>query len=91
MDNEITDLNSERFDRIDAKLNSIFQVIEKLSASVSSLEQQMSLERKEIRPIYGDLARLEHEIGRMNARLSHIESRLDALNAPPLNHDRMER
>ena len=89
MDNETTDCNREGFARIDGKLHGIFRAIEKLTASVSLLEQQMSLERKEIRPIDGELVRLEHEIARANARLNHIESRLDALNAPFLSHDRI--
>ena len=82
MDDETAGFNREHFDRVEAKLERILQAIETLTARAGSLEEQMSLERKEVRPICEDLVRLEHQIDRLNARLDHIEMRLDLINPP---------
>ncbi len=82
MAGETKDFNREhlnRFDGVDTKLDRILQAIETLTARIDSLEQQVSLERKEARPVSEDLVRLEHRIDRVNARLDHIEMRLDLM------------
>jgi hypothetical protein len=69
MADEIVDLNRERFDRIDAKLDHILDAIEHLTLRVGSLEQKAAI-------IVTDIARIDSRLDEFNKRLSRLRNAL---------------
>jgi hypothetical protein len=68
------DLNRERFNRIDAKLDRILNAIEQLTLRTGSLEQKTAI-------VVTDIARIDSRLDEFNTRLLHIEKRLDLVEA----------
>ncbi len=74
MADDVIDLTRERFNRVDAKLDRILNALDTITARLSSLEEQIALQRR-------DLIRVEHRIDGMDRRLAKIEKRLDLVQA----------
>jgi hypothetical protein len=74
MADEPIDLNRERFNRVDAKLDRILDAIEHLTLRVGSIEQKTAI-------VVTDIARLDARLDDFSKRLRRIEGRLDLVNA----------
>ncbi len=70
MADEPINITHEYFKRVDAKLDRVLETLENNVSRLSSLEEQVSLLRR-------DVTRVEHRIDTMDVRLSRIEKRLD--------------
>jgi hypothetical protein len=73
-DEALVDLNRERFNRIDSKLDRILGAIEQLTLRVGSLEQKTAI-------IVTDIARIDSRLDEFDRRLARIEKRLELVEA----------
>lgn len=73
-DDNVRDINRERFNRIDGKLDRILNAIEQLTLRVGSLEQKTAI-------VVTDIARIDSRMDEFNSRLLRIEKRLDLADA----------
>ena len=73
-DDNVRDINRERFNRIDGKLDRILNAIEQLTLRVGSLEQKTAI-------VVTDIARINSRMDEFNSRLLRIEKRLDLADA----------
>ncbi len=74
MADEPIDLNRERFNRIDGKLDRILSAIEQLTLRAGSLEQKTAI-------VVTDIARIDFRLDEFDRRLARIEKRLDLVEA----------
>ncbi len=74
MADETINLTHEYFRRVDAKLDRVGDILENNVARLASLEEQVSLLRR-------DVTRMEHRIDSVDTRLTRIEKRLDLVEA----------
>ncbi len=74
MADEPINITHEYFRRVDAKLDRILDILDNNVSRLSSLEEQVSLLRR-------DVTRVEHRIDTMDTRLARIEKRLDLVDA----------
>ena len=81
MADDIVDFYRERFNRVDVKLDRVLEALETVTMRRGSLEEQVSLHRRESNLLREDFIRLEHRIDGMDRRLAKIEKRLDLVEA----------
>ena len=62
MSEDVIDLNRERFNRIDAKLDRILDAIGQLTSRVESLESQFLGFRRDQVDLRADVVRLDHRL-----------------------------
>lgn len=81
----VTDLNRERFNRIDAKLDRLLASAETLNHRQSSIEERMtSLERNQAHgfaQLHTRVDVVQQQLDKVDQRLSRIEKRLDLVDA----------
>lgn len=74
MTDEPINITHEYFKRVDGKLDRVLDVLTNNVSRLASLEEQVSLLRR-------DVTRIEHRIDTVDARLMRIEKRLDLVEA----------
>jgi len=62
MAEDAIDFTRGRFNRAGAKLDRVLDALEQVTMRLSSLEEQVSIQRREIGPMREDFIRLEHRI-----------------------------
>ncbi len=77
MADDMIDLTRERFNRVDTKLDLILAALETVTMRLTSLEEQVALQRRESTLLREDFIRPEHRIDGMDKRHARIEKRLD--------------
>ena len=83
MAEDVIDFTRERFNRAGAKLDRVLDALEQVTMRLSSLEEQVSIQRREIGPMREDFIRLEHRIDGMDRRPARIEKRLHLAGLEP--------
>lgn len=85
MNNNVTDINRERYNRIDEKLDRILGAIETLTQRQGSMEARMTtLEQNQshgFAHLHERIDLVQKQIDKVDQRLTRIEKRLDLVEA----------
>lgn len=85
MSENVTDLNRERFNRLDAKLDRILSAVETLGHRQSSLESRMTQLEKTVNHGFGHLHEradvIQQQLDKVDQRLGRVEAKLDLVEA----------
>jgi septal ring factor EnvC (AmiA/AmiB activator) len=81
MADDLLNFDRDRFNKVDAKLDRVLEALENATLRLGSLEEQVSLRRRESNLLREDFIRLEHRIDGIDRRLAKIEKRLDLVEA----------
>jgi hypothetical protein len=82
MTEDIREFVHERSRRTDEKLDKVVELLTGFAPRLNSLEQQVAGLRVDFAHRREDLVRIEHRLDRTDARLNHIERRLELVDTP---------